>query len=42
MLRLFPQVRTVMVPDAGHWVHADNPSAVVRALAELRGGVRTP
>lgn len=37
MQRLFPAVRTVVVPDAGHWVHADNPSAVVDALAELRG-----
>ncbi|MBN9103453.1 MAG: alpha/beta fold hydrolase [Propionibacteriaceae bacterium] len=34
--RLFPAVETVVVPDAGHWVHADNPSAVVAALAELR------
>jgi len=42
MLRLFPQTSTVVVPDAGHWVQADNPSAVVQALAELRGGVRTP
>lgn len=36
MRRLFPAVETVVVPDAGHWVHADNPSAVVEALARLR------
>jgi len=42
MRRLFPQVRTVVVPDAGHWVHADNPAAVVEALADLRRTVRTP
>lgn len=34
--RLFPLAETVVVPDAGHWVHADNPPAVVQALAELR------
>lgn len=36
MQRYFPRVETVVVPDAGHWVHADNPSAVVEALAGLR------
>jgi pimeloyl-ACP methyl ester carboxylesterase len=42
MRRLFPRVLTVVVPDAGHWVHADNPSAVVQALDELRRNVTTP
>jgi pimeloyl-ACP methyl ester carboxylesterase len=42
MQRLFPQVRTVVVPDAAHWVQADNPSAVVAALDELRRGVTRP
>ncbi len=36
MLRLFPQVETVVVPNAAHWVHADNQSAVIDALADLR------
>lgn len=31
----FPALTKVVVPDAGHWVHADNPEAVIRALAEL-------
>lgn len=35
MQRYFPQVRTVVVPRAAHWVHADNPAAVISALAEL-------
>lgn len=35
MQRFFPSVHQVVIPDAGHWVHADNPSAVITALAEL-------
>jgi pimeloyl-ACP methyl ester carboxylesterase len=35
MQRYFPSVHQVVIPDAGHWVHADNPSAVITALAEL-------
>lgn len=35
MRQYFPQVRTVEIPSAGHWVHADNPTAVIAALAEL-------
>jgi pimeloyl-ACP methyl ester carboxylesterase len=34
--RYFPRAETVVVPNAGHWVHADNPSAVVEALADLQ------
>ncbi len=30
--RLFPALRLVTVPRAGHWVHADAPEAVVEAL----------
>jgi esterase len=30
--RLFPKARVVMVPDAGHWIHAEQPA---RLLAEL-------
>lgn len=30
--RLFPAVRLVSVPEAGHWVHADAPEAVLEAL----------
>lgn len=35
MRGLFPDVHKVVVPGAGHWVHADNPDAVVTALLEL-------
>lgn len=46
MGRLFPAVRHQIVADAGHWVHADQPQAVVDALldvaAELDTGVSRP
>lgn len=46
MGRLFPAVRHQVVADAGHWVHADQPQAVVDALldvaAELDTGVSRP
>jgi pimeloyl-ACP methyl ester carboxylesterase len=32
MRRLFPAVERRVVPDAGHWVHADQPQAVTAAL----------
>ncbi|MFZ0529970.1 MAG: alpha/beta fold hydrolase, partial [Propionicimonas sp.] len=35
MTRLFPRVRRVVVPGAGHWVHSDNPTATLAALSEL-------
>lgn len=35
MQQYFPAVRQVVIPSAGHWVHADNPSAVVKALTDL-------
>ena len=35
MAHLFPAVERVVVPRAGHWVHADNPDATVAALLEL-------
>lgn len=31
--RLFPAARLQTVPDAGHWVHAEQPQAVIAALA---------
>ena len=36
----FPTVRRIVVPDAGHWVQADNPTAVVAALRELAAVAR--
>jgi esterase len=40
--RLFPRARLEHIADAGHWVHADQPHALVRALRDwLReAGVR--
>ncbi len=35
MKALFPQVRRETVAGAGHWVHADNPQAVISALRGL-------
>jgi esterase len=31
---LFPQAKIVTVPDAGHWVHADQPAALLKVLRE--------
>ena len=30
---LFPRIEFAAVPDAGHWLHADNPAGVTQALA---------
>ena len=35
MRRLFPRTRKVVVRDAGHWVHAQQPRIVVEALRRL-------
>ncbi|MDR1712050.1 MAG: alpha/beta fold hydrolase [Propionibacteriaceae bacterium] len=35
MYRLFPNTRHVEIPGAGHWVHADQPAALVAALREF-------
>ena len=35
MQRLFPAVEQVVIPGAGHWVHADNPDAVIGTLVRL-------
>ena len=37
ILRLFPRARLEHIADAGHWVHADQPQALLRAL---RGWLR--
>lgn len=35
MTALFPNVRLEVVPDAGHWVHAEQPQAVADAIARF-------
>ena len=35
MRRLFPHTRKVVVKDAGHWVHAQQPDVVVEVLRRL-------
>lgn len=35
MRELFPRVRRLMVKDAGHWVHADQPEVVTNALRQF-------
>lgn len=35
MRALFPAVRLVSIPDAGHWVHADAPTALTRELSDF-------
>lgn len=32
MAALFPNVELEVVPDAGHWVHAEQPQAVAEAI----------
>lgn len=32
VLKLFPNAKLVKIPDAGHWVHADQPEAVLKEL----------
>jgi pimeloyl-ACP methyl ester carboxylesterase len=36
--RLFPGARTVPIPGAGHWVHADQPELFVKTMEEFLGG----
>lgn len=38
--RWFKRARSTVVPDAGHWVHHDQPAAVVREIRSHLEGVR--
>lgn len=42
MERLFPSVRRLVVPGAGHWVHADAPQTVIDALLAFAEQVDPP
>ena len=35
--QLFPQVESVEIPGAGHWVHADAPGAFIEAVEAFLG-----
>lgn len=35
--RLFPEAEVQYVPDAGHWVHADQPQQFLAALGNFLG-----
>jgi pimeloyl-ACP methyl ester carboxylesterase len=35
---LFPGAEFVIIPGAGHWIHSDNPGAVIEGFLELTGG----
>ncbi len=35
ILEIFPQAEFIEIPNAGHWVHTDNPEAVKAALLRL-------
>ncbi len=38
----FPDGRSVVVPDAGHWAHHDQPGAVVAAIRSFFAEVGSP
>jgi len=37
ILRLFPSAEIKEIPDAGHWLHADQPELVAKYITELAG-----
>jgi esterase len=39
IVRLFPQARLEQIADAGHWVHADEPEALLHVLRDWLGEV---
>lgn len=40
ILKIFPSASFITIPDAGHWVHADNPEAVETAFLRFLGSER--
>jgi esterase len=40
--RLFPRARVERIPNAGHWVHADEPEALLNALQRWLGEAVAP
>ncbi len=39
IIRLFPQATLITLPDAGHWLHADQPAAFAAAVQDFLGRV---
>jgi pimeloyl-ACP methyl ester carboxylesterase len=37
ILRLFPKSQTIFIPNAGHWLHAEQPVAVIEAVRDFLG-----
>jgi len=35
ILKLFPSARFITIPDAGHWIHSDNPEAVCSPILKF-------
>lgn len=35
--KMFPGAEFVIIPGAGHWIHSDNPEAVIKAFLQLAG-----
>ena len=35
IFKLFPSAEIKIIPDAGHWLHTDNPDAVISSLLDL-------
>jgi esterase len=33
--KMFPKVEFVSIPNAGHWVHAENPNAFIDAIVNF-------
>ncbi|MCX8112135.1 MAG: alpha/beta fold hydrolase [Bacteroidia bacterium] len=42
IFRLFPKARIETVPQAGHWVHVDNPAYLISLLHEFWGSLPEP
>jgi len=38
ILELFPNAQFVEIPDAGHWLHAEQPRAFISAVRAFLGG----
>lgn len=39
ILNVFPAAEFIVIPDAGHWIHADNPDEVIKSFRKLLGDV---